>query len=194
MIGKRWRSDRRGGDPIGGGALNDRQPRNAGQEGRPAAEGRCRRGSEGTGIPIGIGSSPGAFPFNCSLVLPGTVVFDQLGDCFFPSLSLSFPSFLALGSWLGSLFSSACLLAFFVLFVHLFRRLVPVSLLLFPSLLFVSVARTFNSSKVLSPCSAHFTQHPSRLLQVSREVPPPPTVPPPILLSLGAMQGEKLPP
>lgn len=146
-----------GGDPIGGGALNDSQGMRVREAGRPRKAG-AEDGRREPVSPLALASFP-LFPF------------------------LSLLSFLALGSWLGSLFSSACLLAFFVLYVDLFRRLVPVSLLLFPSLLFVSVARTFNSSKVLSPCSAHFTQHPSRLLQVSREVPPPPTVPPPILLS-----------
>lgn len=154
---ERWRSDRRGSDRRRG---PQRQTAKECGSGRPAGRGRQVQKRVG-------GNRYPHWHWHLSLSFP-----------FFP-----FPSFLALGSWLGSLFSSACLLAFFVLYVDLFRRLVPVSLLLFPSLLFVSVARTFNSSKVLSPCSAHFTQHPSRLLQVSREVPPPPTVPPPILLS-----------
>lgn len=161
MIGRRWRSDRRGGDPIGGGALNDRQPRNAGQEGRQAAEGRCRRGSEGTGIPIGIG--------------------------IFPSLSLSFPSFF-LGTWQLAWFAFffGLLACFFRALRRPFSSAGPcflTSISLFVVCVCGAHLQLFEGALSLF-CTLHttsFSASPS--LPRGRSLPPPPTVPPPILLS-----------
>lgn len=165
---ERWRSDRRGSDRRRG---PQRQPRNAGQGGRQAAEGRCRRGSEGTGIPIGIG--------------------------IFPSLSLSFLSLLSWHLAVGLVrffLRLACLLfscftsTFFVgwsLFPYFYFPLCCLCLWRAPSTLRrCSLPVLHTSHNILlgfskSPGRSHLP----RRSHLQFSCPPG-----------GAMQGEKLPP